>query len=358
MPPRIDSFLRLVADQKASDLHFSAGSVPAIRLDGDLVPLPFRKLSADEARKFLFEIMSKPQRAIFERDQEIDFAHNVEGVGRFRVNIAVQTRGVGAVFRVIPNHPPTIAELGLPRTLLRLAALPNGLVIVSGPTGSGKTTTLAALIHEINRSRPLHVITVEDPIEYIHPPLVGLVTQREIGSHTESFSAALRAALRESPDVIVVGELRDVDTVMLALSAAETGVLVFGTLHTNSAAKCIDRIIDICPEDMHAQVRTTLGTQLKGIIAQHLLKRVTGEGMVAAVELLLPGHGLGHLIRDNKTHLVDQLIRTNEAEGDGTQSLDLVLCRYVQQGLIAVDDALALARDPAAVRAVASAADA
>ena len=357
MAPRIDSFLRLVADQKASDLHFSAGSVPVIRLDGDLVPLPFRKLSPDEARRFLNEIMTPSQRAAFERDQEIDFAHQVAGVGRFRVNIAMQTRGINAVFRVIPNQPPTIAELGLPRTLLRLANLPNGLVIVSGPTGSGKTTTLAALIHEINRSRPLHIITVEDPIEYIHPPLRGLVTQREVGSHTESFAAALRSALRESPDVVVVGELRDVDTVLLALSAAETGVLVFGTLHTNSAAKCIDRIIDICPEDVHAQVRTTLSTQLRGVVAQHLLKRASGEGMVAAVELLLPSYALGHLIRDNKLHLLDQLIKANEAEGEGTQSLDAVLCRFVQQGLVGLDEAINLSRDPTALRAAASAAE-
>ena len=357
MAPRIDSFLRLVADQKASDLHFHAGSVPAIRMDGELMNLPFRSLSAEETKKFLYEIMSPEQRAHFEATQELDFAHSIADVGRFRVNAFIQSAGMAAVFRVIPSRVPTLSDLVLPRAVQRFAALKDGLVLISGPTGSGKTTTLAAIIDEINRTRACHILTIEDPIEYVHTSKRSLVTQREVGSHTESFAAALRAALRESPDVLVVGELRDVETVMLALSAAETGVLVFGTLHTNSAAKCIDRLVDIVAEDAQAQVRTALAMLLRGIVAQQLLRRADREGRVAVVEVVLPSFALSHLIRDGKIHLVDQLIKSNEADGSGNQSLDTVLCRYLQQGLIDVEEAVIVAQDPAACRRAAQLVD-
>jgi twitching motility protein PilT len=350
MAPRIDSFLRLVADQKASDLHFHSGSLPTIRMDGELLELPFRKLSAEETKKFLYEIMTPAQREQFEKKQELDFAHAIPDVGRFRVNAFVQSAGIAAVFRVIPKRVPTIAELALPRAVQRMASLKDGLVLISGPTGSGKTTTLAAMIHEINRTRQAHIITVEDPIEYVHTSEQSLVTQREVGSHTESFAAALRAALRESPDVLVVGELRDVETVMLALSAAETGVLVFGTLHTNSAAKCIDRLVDMVAEDMQGQVRSSLSMLLRGIVAQQLLRRTDGEGRVAVVEVLLPSFALAHLIREGKVHLVDQLIKSHEGDGSGNQSLDTVLGRLIQQGLLDLDEALKVATDPAACR--------
>jgi twitching motility protein PilT len=347
---RIDSFLRLVADQRASDLHFHAGTVPTIRHDGELVALPFRSLSADETKRFLYEIMTPAQRETFEKTLELDFAYGIEGVGRFRVNVSMQTRGLGAVFRVVPGKIPTVDDIGLPRVLKQLAALQNGLVIISGPTGSGKTTTLAAVIHEINRTAPRHVITIEDPVEYIHPPIRSLVTQREIGTHTESFASALRAALRESPDVLVVGELRDQETVTLALSAAETGVLVFGTLHTNSAAKSIDRMIDLCPEDQQGQVRTTLSLLLRGVIAQLLLRRAGGEGMIAACEVLLPTVALSHMIRDNRVHQVEGYIQQHEMEGSQMQSLDTVLARYVAQGLIDVEEGVSVARNADIVR--------
>ncbi len=357
MAPRIDSFLRLVVDQKASDLHFRAGSVPTIRLDGELLALPFRSLSAEETKRFLWEIMSPAQRSAFETKQELDFAHSITNVGRFRVNTFVQSGGMGAVFRVIPNQVPSIGDLALPRAVQRLAQLKDGLVLISGPTGSGKTTTLAALIDEINRTRPCHIITVEDPIEYVHRARSSLITQREIGTHTESFAVALRAALRESPDVLVVGELRDVETVMLALSAAETGVLVFGTLHTNSAPKCIDRLVDMVEEDAQAQVRSALSLLLRGVVAQHLVRRTDGEGRVAAVEILLPSFALSHLIREGKTHLIDQLIKSSEGDGSGNQSLDTVLCRMIQQGLIDLDEALKYAPDPSLCRRAAQAVD-
>ncbi|MFO0553585.1 MAG: PilT/PilU family type 4a pilus ATPase [Polyangiaceae bacterium] len=348
--PRINSFLRLVAEQRASDLHFHAGSVPLIRHDGDLLPLPFRILSPDETRRFLHEIMTPAQRAAFEKSGEVDFAYAVEGLGRFRVNVFGQSRGIGGVFRIVPNRVPSIDELNLPRVLKKLAALQNGLVLVSGPTGSGKTTTLAAIIDEINRTARRHVITIEDPIEFVHTPDQSILTQREVGLHTESFAAALRAALRASPDVLVVGELRDLETVQLALAAAETGVLVFGTLHTNSAAKCIDRLIDLCPEEVHNQVRSTLSQTLRGVIAQQLVKAATGEGMLAAVEILLPSFALSHMIRENKVHQVDAYIQSHEGESSEMQHLDTVLMDYVRRGLVEPEEAALVARVPEVVR--------
>ncbi len=343
---RIDSFLRLVADQRASDLHFHAGTVPMIRHDGSLVPLPFRNLTAEETRRFLFEIMTPDQRARFEERLDLDFAYEIRGLGRFRVNAYMQHRGPGGVFRVIPEKVPSVEDLGLPRSLKKLAALQNGLVLVTGPTGSGKTTTLAALIREINASSERHVITVEDPIEYIHDPIRSLVTQREVGRHTETFASALRAALRESPDVLVVGELRDAETVMLALAAAETGALVFGTLHTNSAAKSVDRMLDLCPDESQAQARGALSTLLRGVVAQQLVRRAGGEGMAAAIEVLLPSWALSHMIRENKIHQIDGYIQQHEAEGSGMQTMDGALARLVRQGQIDLDAALRVARNP------------
>lgn len=349
MAHRIDAFLKLVAEQRASDLHLHAGNVPLARLDGDLVPLPFRKLSPEETRKFLFEIMSPEQRAIFEREQELDLSYTVEGVGRFRGNVFLQSRGMGAVFRVISSEIPTIDELALPRVLKKLALLQNGLVLVSGPTGSGKTTTLAAIVHEINRTTQKHIITIEDPIEYVHEPLESVVTQRQVGVHTDSFASALRSALREAPDVVVIGELRDAETAALALSAAETGVLVFGTVHTNSAAKSIDRLIDVCPEEMHGQVRATLGTLLRGVVAQQLIKRAAGDGRIAAIEVLLPSYALSHMIREGKIHQIDAYIQANEGDSE-MQSLDTVLARLVELGTVDLEDAEHVARDVSVVR--------
>jgi twitching motility protein PilT len=354
MAARIDSFLRMVSEQRASDLHFHAGNVPIIRHEGDLVPLPFRVLSAEEAKRFLVEILTPAQRDAFERSQDIDFTYSIEGCGRFRVNMFNQSRGVGAVFRVIPDRVASIDDLDLPKVLKKLALLQNGLVLITGPTGSGKTTTLAAIIHEINAYSRRHIITVEDPIEYVHKPMKCVITQREVGRHTESFPAALRAALRESPDVLVIGELRDAETVTLALSAAETGVLVFGTLHTSSAAKCIDRLVDACPEESHAQVRATLANLLRGVLAQQLVKRADGEGMVAAVEVLLPSFALSHMIREGKVHQIDAYIQSPEGDRIEMQSLDAVLTRLAQNGVIDVEEALAVARNPDMVRRAAA----
>jgi twitching motility protein PilT len=347
---RIDSFLRLVLDQHASDLHFHAGSAPIIRHDGDLIPLPFRPLTEDETVRFVFEILTDEQREKFERDREVDLAYVLEGGARFRVNVFTQSRGVGAVFRIIPAEIPTIDGLRLPQTLKRLAQLPNGLVLITGPTGSGKTTTLAAVVNEINRTSRRHVITIEDPIEFVHGPVQSVVTQRQVGKHTESFASALRSALREAPDVVVVGEMRDYETVQLGLSAAETGVLVFGTLHTNSAAKAIDRIMDVCPDDVHDQVRGVLSVLLKGVMAQHLVKRASGEGRIAVTEMLLQTYATANMIRENKIFQLDSYLQTADYAATGMRALDASILEYVKASLISTDEALSIATYPDILR--------
>ena len=347
---RIDSFLRLVVEQQASDLHFHAGTVPIIRYNGDLTPLPFRKLSKDETRRFLLEIMTPAQRDEFEREQEIDFAYEIPGLARFRAHVSYQSKGIGAVFRIVPAKLFTIDELGLPPAVKKLAGFPNGLVLVTGPTGSGKTTTLSAIVHEINVTSARHVITVEDPIEFVHHPIQSVVTQRQVGLHAATFSAALRASLRESPDVLVVGEMRDFETVSLALSAAETGVLVFATLHTGSAAKAVDRIVDIYPEESHEQVRGALSVLLKGVLAQHLCKRAQEDGQVAAIELLLQTYAVSHMIREGKVHQIDGYLQSAEHAGTGMQSLDTRLAELIREGTVTLDEAMKVTEYPDTLR--------
>jgi twitching motility protein PilT len=338
--PRIDSFLRMVAEQKASDLHFHAGVVPMIRHDGDLVELPFRPLGDDEARRLLYEIMNGEQKERFETDSELDFAYDLVGVARFRVNVMVQSRGPGAVFRIIPNNLPTLDDLNLPQALKKLGRLTSGLVLVTGPTGSGKTTTLAAMVNEINRTQNRHIITVEDPIEFVHEPHSCVITQRQVGIHVDTFATALRSSLRESPDVLVVGEMRDHETVSLALQAAETGVLVFGTLHTNSAAKAIDRITDVYPEEQQEQARGLLSVLLKGVVAQQLCKRASGEGRVAALEILFSNYAVSNMIREQKSYQIDGYLQSGEATQQGMISLEFFLRDLVRERMITVEEAL------------------
>lgn len=351
---RIDSFLRLVLDQRASDLHFHAGVVPLIRHDGDLIPLPFRALGEDETRRFLFEMMTPEQRTILEADDEVDFAYELEGVGRFRVNVMHQSRGLGAVFRIIPKRIPSVVELNLPLSVRKLSLMQNGLVVVTGPTGSGKSTTLAACVAEINETSARHIITVEDPVEFVHEPNKSVVTQRQVGTQVDSFAEALRSSLREAPDVLVVGEMRDLVTVSLALQAAETGVLVFGTLHTNSAAKAIDRMVDVYPEDQQEQARGLLSVLLKGVVAQTLCKRLTGEGRIAAFEVLLHNYAIANMIRENKMHQVDSYLQSSDGAGLGMIALDTCLLTYVRERLIEPEEAVRHANDPEAVREAAA----
>lgn len=342
---RLDSFLRLVVEQQASDLYIISGSPPTIRYNGDLIPIRFRTLIPSETRRFLTEILSPEQRNRFEETQDMDFPYEIAGVGRFRANYFVDSRGMGGVFRIIPARTKTIEELGLPKALKKFAYLDNGLVLVTGPSGCGKTTTLAAIIHELNHRRQKHIITIEDPIEYIHKNDRCIISQREVGSHTRDFHSALRSALRESPDVILVGELRDIETISLAMTCAETGTLIFGTLHTQSCSKTVDRIVDVFPKDAQEQVRTQLSITLKGIIAQQLIKSADRSSRLAVLEILIGSTALGNLIREAKTYQINTLLQASESEKTGMQSMDQALLKLVKSGAVLVDDALQIAHD-------------
>ena len=317
---RIDALFNMMKEQGASDLHLSTGNPPIFRQHGDMVRLNFKALGHDELKTILFEILSDKQKAHFNETKDIDFAYEVPGLARFRGNIMMQYRGIAAVFRIIPSIILSADELGLPDGVRRMTNFKKGMVLVTGPTGSGKSTTLAAMIDLINSTRKEHILTFEDPLEFIHENKLSLLNQRQIGEHTESFTSALRAALREDPDVILVGEMRDLTTIQLAMTAAETGHLVFGTLHTSTAAKTIDRIIDVFPTDQQEQVRAMLSESLKGVVCQQLLKTAEGKGRVAAFEILLGTPAIGNLIREGKTFQIPSIIQT--AKKDGMQLMD------------------------------------
>ncbi len=319
---KIDRFLKLMNDRGASDLHLSVGRPPIFRLSGRMEPIRYRVLDDRDFESFLKPISPPHLWDQYVREGDADYAYEVPGLARFRVNMFKQQRGMGAVFRIIPTKLMTIEQLGLPPSVKKLTSLDGGLVLVTGPTGSGKSTTLSAIIHEMNMTRAMHFVTIEDPIEFVHQNRTSLVSQREIGPHSKSFSAALRAAVREDPDCILVGEMRDLETIEMALKAAETGLLVFGTLHTNSAAKTIDRIINVFPTDQQEGVRGILSGVIKGVLAQQLLRR-KGGGRVAALEILFGTPALSSLIREGKTHQIAGLI------GQGKS-----------QGMIAMDDSL------------------
>ncbi len=311
----IDDLFRLMVEQKASDLHLTSGAPPYLRLHGDMQPLNYRELSNQDIQGLIFEILSEKQKKSFIEKWELDFAYVVEGLGRFRCNIFMQRRGLGAVFRTIPEKIKTAAELNLPQSIIDLVDCDRGLILVTGPTGSGKSTTLAAMIQHINANREGHILTVEDPIEFVHPNLKCLVNQREVGTHTKTYANALKAALREDPDIILVGELRDLETISLALTAAETGHLVFATLHTSSAAKTIDRIIDVFPSGQQGQIRTMLAESLRGVVAQSLFSRADGQGRVAAFEIMKGTKAIANLIREAKIHQIPSIIQTSASQG-------------------------------------------
>lgn len=352
---RIDSFLKLVTLQRASDLHLHSGMVPRIRFNGDLLPLNFRELTEHETRRFIYEILSPKMREEFEREQGLDFMYELRGVARFRTNVFQQYKGIGSVFRVVPEKLPSADELLLPQSVKNLIRYNNGLILVTGPTGSGKTTTLAALINEINSTSRKHIITIEDPIEFLHKPLKSVITQRQVGTHAESFASALRSALREAPDVIVIGELRDVETITLAMSAAETGILVFGTLHTNSAGRAISRIIDMVPESSQEQARSTLAMLLRGVVAQRLCMRATDETRIAVLEILQQNFAVANMIRENKLHQLDGFLQSANFAETGMQSMDTCLLRYIKEGLIWLEDALKISDYPDQLRNLAMA---
>ena len=319
-------------ERGGSDLHLSAGSPPLMRLHGELTVIEDGLLSRDGVHRMIYEILNDDQRRLFEEHRDLDFAIEVGDVARFRVNVFNQRNGEGAVFRVIPTQIRSFQELGLPEVMQTLALRENGLVLVTGPTGSGKSTTLAAMIDHVNTTQKKHIITLEDPIEFVHRSKRCLVNQREIGSHTKSFAAALRAALREDPDVILVGEMRDLETISLALTAAETGHLVFGTLHTKSAPKTIDRIIDAFPPAQQQQVRVQLAEALQGVISQILLPTKDKKGRVAALEIMVATVAIRNLIREGKTHQMPSSIQTGTQIG--MQSLEQALRNLVMQGRV------------------------
>jgi twitching motility protein PilT len=319
-------------ERGCSDLHLSSGSKPLVRLHGELQPLDDTVLTRDQVHKMIYEILNDEQRRVFEESRDLDFAIELGEVARFRVNVFNQRNGEGAVFRVIPTQIRSFQDLGLPDVFQMLATRENGLVLVTGPTGSGKSTTLAAMIDLINQTTRKHIITLEDPIEFVHRSQSCLVNQREIGSHTKSFAAALRAALREDPDVILVGEMRDLETISLALTAAETGHLVFATLHTKSAPKTIDRIIDAFPPAQQQQIRVQLAEALQGVISQILLPTKDKKGRAAAFEIMVANIAIRNLIREAKTHQMPSTIQTGTQLG--MQSLEQALRNLVMQGRV------------------------
>lgn len=339
----IETYLRKMVQEGSSDLHLSSEQPPLLRKDGDIVPLNGApEHSAAEVRELILPIVPEKEKGVFETDHDIDFAYEIPEVARYRCNAFMDRLGMGGVFRVIPNKIPSAEDLGLPEPILRFCDLHKGLVIVTGPTGSGKSTTLAAMIDKINKSRPCHIITLEDPIEFVHPKGKCLINQREIGQHTRGFKQALRAALREDPDIVLLGEMRDLETVAIALETAETGHLVFATLHTNTAPASVDRIIDQFPPDQQSQIRVLLSESLKGIVAQTLCKRKAG-GRVAALEVLVVNPAISNLIREGKTYQIPSLMQTGK--GLGMKTLDNALLELVQAKVIELDEAHAKAPD-------------
>ncbi len=340
---KIDSLFKYMTDNKASDLHLSVGSKPKIRKHGELEEIGTHELTNETLKELLFEILSEEQGKKFSENKHLDFAYDFPGIARFRANYFMQKRGLGAVFRMIPSRILSMEELGLPKQVLKFTDLSRGLVLVTGPTGSGKSTTLAAMIDYINRNRKDHILTIEDPIEFVHQNKGCLINQREIGNHTGSFASALRAALREDPDVILVGEMRDLETIELAITAAETGHLVFGTLHTSSAAKTVDRIIDAFPSGQQAQIRTMLSESLKGVVAQQLLKRSDQPGRLAALEILFVHTAVANLIREGKTFQIPSIIQTGK--GEGMQLMDQAIMEALMQKQVSAEEAYLKAND-------------
>jgi len=334
---QIDAFFKLMNEQGASDLHMVAGQQPLLRINGDMERVKYNVLDNDDLKKMLYEIISEDKIKLFEETGDIDFGYEIPGLARYRGNLFMQKYGVGAVFREIPSVIMSCQDLGLPKVIAKLATLPKGLVLVTGPTGSGKSTTLAAIIDEANKLRKDHIITIEDPIEFVHQSKNCIINHREVGTHTKSFAAALRGALREDPDIILVGEMRDLETVALAMEAAMTGHLVFATLHTLNAAKTVDRIIEIFPASQQAQVRSTLADSLRAVISQTLFKRVDIKGRVPALEILICTPAVRNLIREGKTYQLPSVMQTGKKYG--MQTMDDAIMELLQKRWVTPEDA-------------------
>ncbi len=334
----IDELLRLVVEKRGSDLHLAAGVPPVLRIDGQLYATNYEALTEFEVQRMVYAILTDEQIRLFETDYELDCSYYLRNVSRFRVNVYRDRGAVAGAFRVIPSKIPTVRELGLPLVLEDISRRPRGLVLVTGPTGSGKSTTLAAMIGQINNERSVHIITIEDPIEYLHTHKRSLINQRELGSDTRSFAQALRHALREDPDVILVGEMRDLETMSLAITAAETGHLVFSTVHTNNAAQTVDRIVDVFPPGQQEQIRIQLSNNLEAVLSQQLLPRAGTPGRIAAMEIMIASPAIRNLIREAKAHQITSIIQTSAHHG--MQTMDQCLRDMYQRGLITYEEAM------------------
>ncbi len=344
----LNELLLEVLERGGSDLHITVGVPPMMRLNGRLTPLEPGSLTAKETRESVYTMMTEDQRAALERDWEFDFAYSIPGRARFRVNAYFQRNSVGAAFRLIPMEIRSVRELGLPPILEELALKPRGLVLVTGPTGSGKSTTLAAMIDFVNENREDHIMTVEDPIEYLHNHRKAMINQREVGADTKSFANALKFVLRQDPDVILIGEMRDLETVAAALTAAETGHLVFATLHTQDATQTVDRVIDVFPPYQQQQIRVQLSGTLQGIVSQQLLPTADGCGRVVVSEVLIPTSGIRNLIREGKTHQLATAMQTGSQHGMVT--MDSSLADRYRQGMITLETAMQRAVDPGVLK--------
>jgi len=345
----VDAFLREMVENRASDLHLTADSPPMIRVNGELQALKHPPLTPTDTKNLGYSLLTDAQKKIFEETNELDFSFGIKGLSRFRGNLFFQKGAVGGAFRQIPYQTPALDSLGLPSSVIGLTKLPRGLVLVTGPTGSGKSTTLAAMIDKVNRERHEHIITVEDPIEFVHEHKSCLVNQREVFADTQGFAAALKHILRQDPDIVLVGEMRDLETIEAALLIAETGHLVFSTLHTNSAVQTINRIIDVFPPNQQAQVRAQLSLVLQGVISQTLIAKQDGRGRCMAAEVMIPNAAIRNLIREEKVHQIYSLMQVGQAKF-GMQTMSQALVNLTMQRLISVDDAVSHATEPDEVK--------
>lgn len=345
---KIDAFFSLMHEQGASDLHLVAGQQPVIRIGGEMERIKYNILENNELKKILYEITPEHKIKLFEETGDVDFAYEIPELARYRANFFQQQHGVAAVFREIPSKILSAQQLGLPPVISKLASLPRGLVLITGPTGCGKSTTLAAIIDEANRTRKDHIITVEDPVEFVHKSQGCIINHREVGIHTKSFSAALRGALREDPDIILVGEMRDLETISLAIEAASTGHLVLATLHTSSATKSIDRIIDVFPSTEQTQIRSTLADSLRAIVSQILFKRVDKKGRCVALEIMIANPAVRNLIRESKAYQIPSIIQAGKKYG--MQTIDDSIMDLYKHGWISADEAYSKCNDKATFR--------
>jgi twitching motility protein PilT len=345
----LHQLLRTMIEKGASDMHITTGTPPLLRIDGSIVPLRLPALGAVETKQLCFSVLSEEQRAQFEKANELDLSFGVKGLSRFRANIYVQRGAVAGAFRTIPFKILSFDDLGLPAVVSSLAEKPNGLVLITGPTGSGKSTTLAAVIDKINTEQRLHIMTIEDPIEYLHPHKASIVNQREVGSDTESFKTALKYVLRQDPDVVLVGEMRDLETIEAALTISETGHLVFATLHTNSAVSTINRIIDVFPSHQQPQIRAKLSFVLQGVVSQQLLPRDNAPGRVLALEIMIPNPAIRNLIREDKVHQIYSQMQVGQ-EKFNMQTLNQSLFSLFQRRLISQEEAMSRSLEPDELR--------